>query len=126
VTGLCRQLDTPFAALLKDLAERGLLGQTLVLCLGEFGRTPKINEQNGRDHWSDAFSAVVAGGGVRGGQVLGASDAKGEQVKDHPVTVPDLYATLLSALGVDGKKTYRAQGRPIRLADKGTVVKELF
>jgi uncharacterized protein (DUF1501 family) len=126
VTGLCRQLDAPFAALLKDLADRGLLGQTLVVCLGEFGRTPKVNEQNGRDHWSDAFSAVLAGGGVRGGQIVGASDAKGEQVKERPVTVPDLYATLLSAFGVDGKKTYRTQGRPIRLADKGTVVKELF
>jgi hypothetical protein len=127
VTGLSRQLDAGLAGLVGDLAARGLLGQTLVVCLGEFGRTPEINPQQGRDHWSEVFSAVLAGGGVRGGQVLGASDAKGAHVKDRPVTVPDLYATLLSAFGVSGTQQYRTpEGRPIRLAEKGKVVTELF
>lgn len=120
-------LDPAFAALVADLADRGLLKETLVVCLGEFGRTPKLNEQLGRDHWSDVFSAVLAGGGVRGGQVIGASDAKGEKVKDQPIGIPDLYATLLAAFGIDGTRSYRTpEGRPIRLAEKGKVVKELF
>jgi hypothetical protein len=127
VETLCNQLDPAFAALVSDLAERGLLERTLVLCVGEFGRTPYINDQKGRDHWSQAFSAVMAGGGVLGGRVIGATDARGEHVKDRPVTVPDLYATLLSAFGIGGNRSYRTpDGRPIRLADKGTVVRELF
>jgi uncharacterized protein (DUF1501 family) len=127
VEALSKQLDTGFAALVGDLKERGLLKDTLVLCMGEFGRTPQINAQNGRDHWSEAFSVVLAGGGIRGGQVVGATDAQGEQVKERPVTVPDLYATLLAAFGLDGTRQYRTpEGRPIRLADKGKVVKELF
>jgi uncharacterized protein (DUF1501 family) len=124
---LMKQLDPALASLTRELSERGLLKDTLVLCLGEFGRTPKINGDRGRDHWSDAFSAVLAGGGVKGGQVVGATDAKGELVKERPVTVPDLFATLLSALGVDPTKQYHTPGgRPIRLADKGKVVRELF
>jgi hypothetical protein len=127
VETLCNQLDPAFAALVSDLAERGLLERTLVLCLGEFGRTPHINDQKGRDHWSQAFSAVLAGGGVRGGQVIGATDGRGEHVKDRPVTVPDLYATLLAAFGINGNKSYRTpDGRPIRLADKGAAVRELY
>jgi uncharacterized protein (DUF1501 family) len=127
VTGLEAQLDPAFAGLVADLVDRGRLDETLVLCMGEFGRTPKINDQQGRDHWSDAFSVVLAGGGVKGGQVLGATDEKGEQVKERPVTVPDLYATLLAAFGIDGSKAYRTpEGRPIKLADKGKVVSELF
>jgi uncharacterized protein (DUF1501 family) len=127
VAAQLKLLDPALAALTADLADRGLLKDTLVLCMGEFGRTPKINANQGRDHWSEAFSAVLAGGGVKGGQVLGASDAKGEKVKDRPVTPRDLFATLLSAFGVDGKKTYRTPGgRPIRLADKGQIVSELF
>src|SRR5208283_4619644 len=97
---------------------------TLVLCMGEFGRTPVINPQNGRDHHSDAFSAVLAGGGIRGGQVIGATDAK---VRDRPVTVPDLYASLLSAFGIAPNKQYRTpEGRPIKLADKGKVIEGLL
>jgi uncharacterized protein (DUF1501 family) len=127
VTALSKQLDAGFAGLVADLAERGLLATTLVLCLGEFGRTPQINPQNGRDHWSEVFSAVLAGGGIKGGQVIGASDANGAHVKDRAVTVPDLYATLLAAFGVSGTKQYRTpEGRPIRLAEKGKVVTELF
>jgi uncharacterized protein (DUF1501 family) len=127
VGNLCKQLDPALAALTADLGERGLLGQTLVLCLGEFGRTPTINPQSGRDHWSEAFSLVMAGGGVAGGRVIGATDDAGGAVKDRPVTVPDLYATLLSVFGLDPARSYRTPaGRPIRLADKGKVVTELL
>jgi uncharacterized protein (DUF1501 family) len=127
VSGLLKQLDPALASLVSDLAERKRLEETLVLCMGEFGRTPTINDQGGRDHWSDAFSAVLAGGGMRGGQVLGVTDAKGEQVKERPITVPDFYATLLSACGIDPAKTYRTPaGRPIKLAGKGKPVEELF
>jgi uncharacterized protein (DUF1501 family) len=95
--------------------------------MGEFGRTPQINPQVGRDHWSDVFSIVLAGGGIRGAQMIGASDAKGEKVADRPVSVPDLFATLLGTFGIDGKKVYHTpSGRPIRLAEKGTVITELL
>lgn len=124
---LAKVLDPTLAALTRDLNDRGLLKDTLVLCMGEFGRTPKINEQTGRDHWSEAFSVLLAGGGVKGGQTIGATDEKGEQVKDRPVTIPDYFATLLTALGVDPAKQYRTPGgRPIKLAEKGKVVTELF
>src|SRR5262249_10974528 len=85
VAALLKQLDPALAALTSDLAERGMLEETLVVCMGEFGRTPTINANLGRDHHSDAFSVLLAGGGVRGGQVIGASDEKGEKVKDRPV-----------------------------------------
>jgi len=111
----------------SDLADRGLLEKTLVICMGEFGRTPQINAQMGRDYWSDAFSAVLAVGGIQGGRAIGGSDAKGEKVADRPITVPDLYATLQSACGIDSAKSYHApSGRPIKLAEKGSVVSELF
>jgi uncharacterized protein (DUF1501 family) len=113
--------------LLADLADRKMLDDTLVLCMGEFGRTPVINAQQGRDHWSEAFSVLLAGGGIKGGQVIGSSDAKGAQPKDNPVTVPDLYASLMSAFGIQPTKQYRTpEGRPIKLAEKGKVVEQLF
>jgi len=124
---LMAKLDPAFAALVVALSQRGMLDDTLVICMGEFGRTPTINDSAGRDHWSGAFSAVLAGGGIRGGLVLGSSDETGAAVKDRPVTVPDLFATLLSAFGVDGSRSYQTpEGRPIKLADKGRIVAELF
>ena len=124
---LLAKLDPALAALIAGLSERGLLDETLVLCMGEFGRTPTINGNGGRDHWSESFSALLAGGGVRGGQVIGSSDDKGAQVKERPVTVPDLFATLLSACGIDGTKAYQTpEGRPIKLAENGKIVSELF
>ncbi|MDR3635654.1 MAG: DUF1501 domain-containing protein [Isosphaeraceae bacterium] len=124
---LMGKLDPALSSLVGDLSERGLLDETLVVCVGEFGRTPEINETSGRDHWSDAFSAVLAGGVIRGGMALGSTDATGAAVKDRPVPVPDLFATLLSAFGIDGTKTYTTpEGRPIKLSDKGQVVRELF
>jgi hypothetical protein len=127
VASLCGQLDAPFAALLSDLAARGLLSETLVLCLGEFGRTPTINGNNGRDHWSDAFSAVVAGGGVQGGRMIGATDERGEQVADRPISIPEFYATLLALFGVEPGREYRTpEGRPIRLVTGEKTVPELL
>jgi uncharacterized protein (DUF1501 family) len=126
-TNLMARLDPGLSALIEGLSSRGLLDETLVVCMGEFGRSPTITGNNGRDHWSEAFSAVLAGGGVRGGQMIGASDEAGAKVKDRPVTIPDFFATLLSAFGVDPAQSYTTpEGRPIKLADKGKVVAELF
>ena len=127
VTALAAPLDAALAAFLADLETRGLLGQTLVACFGEFGRAPKINGDNGRDHHNAVFTALLAGGGVRGGQAIGRSDAKGAEVADRPVAVADLHATLLAAFGVDPARQYRTpEGRPIKLTNGGQVVKEAF
>ena len=93
-------LDRALSALLDDLHDRGLLDSTLVVAVGEFGRTPKINDRAGRDHWNACYSALVAGGGVRGGRVVGASDRRGEHPADRPVTPADLGATILARLGI--------------------------
>ena len=118
VKALSEVLDPAWATLLGDLKERGLLDSTLVVWLGEFGRTPKINANAGRDHFPNAWSAVLSGGGVKGGQVVGRTDAAGEKVEDRPVTIPDLIATICRAVGLDPKKQNMSNvGRPIRLAD---------
>jgi uncharacterized protein (DUF1501 family) len=127
VQNLSASLDTGLSTLIDDLKERGMLDQTLVVCVGEFGRTPKINGDNGRDHFPDVFSAVLAGGGIKTGQVLGESTEDGSEIKDRPVSVPDFHATLLTALGVDVMKDYFApDGRLLKLTDKGKVVSELL
>ena len=92
--------DRALSALLDDLHDRGLLDSTLVVAVGEFGRTPKINDRAGRDHWNTCYSALLAGGGVRGGRVVGASDRRGEHPVDRPVTPADLGATILARLGI--------------------------
>ncbi len=119
-------LDQGLSALLDDLAQRGLLEETLVAVAGEFGRTPKINKDGGRDHWGACQSALLAGGGIRGGQVYGSSDARAAYVKDHPVAPEDLLATMYHALGVpsDGEIRDR-QNRPYRLCD-GKPLTSLF
>jgi hypothetical protein len=119
VAALCDQVDPAFNALLDDLRSRGLLERTLVVWMGEFGRTPKINARGGRDHFPRAFSAVMAGGGVRGGQIIGKTNADGTEVADHPVVVPDLMTSLLHAFQVDPNKKYHAGLRPMQLAKKG-------
>jgi uncharacterized protein (DUF1501 family) len=125
--GLCEQLDQPFAALVTDLGDRGMLDKTLVLWMGEFGRTPRINPRAGRDHFPRAFSAVLAGGGIRVGQVLGATDDGGESVKDRPVTEKDLFQTVYQSLGINARKEYMSPiGRPIKPVDGGQVVSELL
>jgi uncharacterized protein (DUF1501 family) len=101
----CPQLDQGLAALLQDLAERGLLSSTLVWCCGEFGRGPKVDWQppwnGGRNHYGNVFTALVAGGGFKGGQVVGASDAKAEEVKDRPVYPVDLLGSIYQLAGID-------------------------
>jgi uncharacterized protein (DUF1501 family) len=124
---LAHQVDPAFAHLVRDLKEHGMLGHTLVVWMGEFGRTPKINPSAGRDHFPRVFNAALAGGGVRGGQIIGASSVDGSEVKDHPVTVPDLMASLCHALHVDTtKEVQTSTGRPIKVVDGGKVVGELF
>jgi hypothetical protein len=124
---LAGQVDPAFAALIRDLKERGMLGRTLVVWMGEFGRTPKINANAGRDHFPRVFNVALAGGGVKGGQIIGASSADGMAVKDDPVTVPDLMASLCHALKVDPtKETMTPIGRPIKVVDGGKVVEKLF
>jgi uncharacterized protein (DUF1501 family) len=118
VKALSEVLDPAWSTLMTDLKERGMLDSTLIVWMGEFGRTPKINANNGRDHFPDAWSTVLAGGGVKGGQAIGKTSADGMKVEDRPVTVPDFLATVCSALGVDPKKTNDSNvGRPIRIVD---------
>ena len=120
-------VDPAYAMLLKDLSERDLLDETIVLWLGEFGRTPRINENDGRDHHTNGWSAVVGGGGVRGGQIVGSTNEDGSQVVSGDVGVPDLFASLCFALGIDGdEENYSRSGRPIRVVNDGTVIEELF
>jgi hypothetical protein len=115
--GLIPSLDLALSALIGDLHDRGLLDETLVVVMGEFGRTPKLNTQGGRDHWPRVFSVALAGGGVRGGQVIGTSDATGESPKDRPVTPSDLAATIYTLLGIDPRRElHTADGRPVRIA----------
>ncbi len=98
---ICPEFDQAFSALLDDLQQRGLLRETLVVAVGEFGRTPRLNEHGGRDHWSGVWSGVLAGGGISGGQCLGASDAHGTAPADRPIEPAELAATILHSLGVD-------------------------
>jgi hypothetical protein len=124
---LCGQLDQPFAALLADLKSRGMLDNTLVIWTGEFGRTPRINPNSGRDHFPRAFTSTLAGGGVKGGQTIGRTDADGEAVADRPVSVNDLLRTVCHSLGIDAdKQNLSSIGRPINIVDGGEVVKEVF
>ena len=111
-------LDPAWTTLLEDLKSKGLLDSTLVVWMGEFGRTPKINGQKGRDHWANSWSTVLSGGGIKGGQVIGKTSADGTTVEERPVAVPDLIATICLALGLDPRKQNQSNvGRPIRLAE---------
>ena len=124
---LCGQLDQPFAALLADLEQRGMLDSTLVVWMGEFGRTPRVNPRGGRDHYPRAFNVALGGCGVKGGQVIGKTDAGGESVDDRPVSVSDLFRTICHGLAIDAdKENMSSIGRPIRIVDGGEVVKEVF
>ena len=112
------ELDRAFSALVEDLQQRGLLDTTLVIMTGEFGRTPEVNVNAGRDHWPNVFSLVMAGAGVPGGHIWGSSDSDGAQVRDNPVEVPDLIATIYQKLGIDYQKEYVSNiGRPFKLSD---------
>jgi len=120
-------LDRGYSALLEDLNSRGLLDNTLVVWFGDFGRTPKINPSAGRDHWASAGVACLGGGGVRTGQVVGATNKLGEFVTDNPVTPADLAATIYTALGVPLDTWFKtADGRPIQLCPEGRAVRQLI
>ncbi len=120
-------LDQGASALLADLDERGMLDSTLVVVTTEFGRTPRINHMAGRDHWPGAFSIVMAGGGLKAGQVIGATDKQAAYVVDRPVSPSDMAATVLAAMGVDPAAIMHTPlGRPIQLAGGGRPVTELF
>ena len=114
------ELDRAYSALLEDLGQRGMLDSTVVIVTGEFGRTPEINAGGGRDHWPNAFSLTISGGGITGGRVYGATDEKGGFVKDNPVQVADLAATLYRKLGIDPDKEYISNiGRPVKIGNNG-------
>ena len=124
---LSGQIDQPTAALITDLKQRGMLDNTLVVWMGEFGRTPKINPRAGRDHFPKVFNAMLAGGGVSGGQVVGSVNKTGIEVADRPVTVQDLFRTIYHTLGIDPDwENISRIGRPIKLVDGGEVVSELL
>jgi hypothetical protein len=119
-------LDRAYAALIGDLRERGLLQSTLVVMMGEFGRTPKINSLGGRDHWPRAGFVCLAGGGVRGGQVIGATNPHGETPTARPVSPQDLAFSILKLLGVDpGQELITPSGRPVRMLNEGSFISEL-
>ena len=121
VRTLSSVLDPGWSNLIVDLRQRGLLDSTLIVWMGEFGRTPRINPQRGRDHFPNAWSAVLAGGGIRGGQVYGRISADGMTVEENQVRVPQLMATICRALGIDHTKQNMSNvGRPIRIADHGS------
>jgi Protein of unknown function (DUF1501) len=126
VASLSDTLDAGWSALVDDLNDRGMLDSTLIVWMGEFGRTPKINANNGRDHFPLAWSTVLMGGGIRGGQAIGKTAADGMSVVDRPIVVGDFLATICHGLGIDtNKQNVSNVGRPIRIIDpKATPIKE--
>lgn len=120
-------MDPAISSLLVDLAERDLLDSTVILVIGEFGRTPHINPFEGRDHWPHGFSCLVGGGGLRGGVVIGATDPEGlKKEPSDPVTIPDLCATILKTLQIDyARELLTPIGRPLKLSE-GTPLERLL
>jgi hypothetical protein len=119
VKALCGILDPAWGMLMSDLKERGLLDSTLIVWMGEFGRTPRINQARGRDHWPNSWSTVLAGGGIKGGQAVGKTSRDGMEITERPVAVPDFLATVCKVLGINHEKQNNSNvGRPIRIADK--------
>ena len=127
ISGIAKQVDPAMAALITDLEDRKMLDTTTVVWLGEFGRTPTISPRGGRDHFPRAFSCVLAGGGIRGGQVIGKTSADGSSIEQRPVTVPDLFVSLSKTLAIDPRhENHSPLGRPLKIVDGGEVVQELF
>jgi hypothetical protein len=124
---LLPELDKGMGSLVNDLRKRGLLEHTMVIWMGEFGRTPRINQNAGRDHWPRSWSIVMGGGGLKGGQVIGATDKDGVDITDRPIGVTDVIATMTKAMGIDVATQYTTpRGRPIKIVDGGTPIKELI
>ena len=125
--GFLPHFDRAYSALIKGLEQPGLLSSTLVIAWGEFGRTPKVNADAGRNHYPNVFGAALAGGPVKGGRVVGSSDAKGAFPKADPKTPLDVLATLYHHLGVDTAAQYpNGTGRPISVLPEGKAIEELF
>lgn len=124
---LCAEVDPAYSTLITDLEQRGMLENTLVVWMGEFGRTPKIKADGGRDHYSKGWPVVLAGGGVKGGQVIGATDFDGVDVSDRPISIPDLFVSFCHVMGLEPHAEYvTSDGRPIKLVEGGTLIPELF
>jgi uncharacterized protein (DUF1501 family) len=124
---LLPQFDPAIATLVRDLSDRGLLEKTLVIVTGEFGRTPRINKNAGRDHWGPSFTVLLAGGGVQGGRVIGASDERAERPADQPHGPEDLFATASHLLGIDPQEEFfTPEGRPIKVVNDGKVIRSLL
>ncbi|MBS0204688.1 MAG: DUF1501 domain-containing protein [Planctomycetes bacterium] len=127
VKGLARQCDPALAALIADLKQRGLFDKTLIVWTGEFGRTPRINPRTGRDHWPRNFNALLAGGGIKGGQVIGETSKDGTSLTKDPVSVPDLFCSICKSLNVNpAKENMSPIGRPMKIVDGGQPVEGLF
>jgi len=121
------EFDAGFSALVQDMHDRGLLADTLLVCMGEFGRTPKINKDAGRDHWAPAASMLFAGAGVQAGKIIGATDKDGAFATEDPVRPADVAFTILDALGINPKKhLHLPDGRPAEILDQGAVIDKLF
>ena len=113
--------------LVADLAQRGLLENTMIVWMGDFGRTPRINQNAGRDHWPRSWSIVMGGGGIKGGQAVGDTDKDGIDIVDRPVGVMDVIATMTKAMGIDLATQYTTpRGRPIKVVDDGKPISELI
>jgi uncharacterized protein (DUF1501 family) len=131
VKKLSGEVDPAVTSLITDLQNRGRLDSTLIIWMGEFGRTPKINTRGakpGRDHYPRAWTTVLAGGGIKGGQVIGKTDKEGAAVEERPISALDFLATVCGVLGIDASKQNTSPGgRPVRIVDKGaTPIKELL
>ncbi|MGA2660030.1 MAG: DUF1501 domain-containing protein, partial [Verrucomicrobiota bacterium] len=120
------EFDRAFAALIRDLDQRGQLDSTLVLVTTEFGRTPKVNGTGGRDHYPKVFSIVLAGGDIKRGCVVGATDPTGSEAESDPLEVPDYAATIYQLLGIDYEKTLLAGNRPVKIVKDGEAAKGLL
>jgi hypothetical protein len=125
-TRLLPELDKGMSALVGDLAQRGLLDSTMIVWMGDFGRTPRINQNAGRDHWPRSWSIVMGGGGIKGGQTVGDTDKDGIDIVDRPVNVMDVTATMTKTMGIDLATQYTTpRGRPMKVVDGGAPIKEL-
>lgn len=126
-TTLLPQFDAAISTLFRDLSDRGLLDTTTVVITGEFGRTPRINKNAGRDHWGPAFTVLLGGGGIKGGVVVGSSDARAERPAVNPYRPEDLAATIYRQMGIDGREEFRTpEGRPVPIVNNGRVIEELI
>ena len=120
-------LDQGMSALFEDLEQRELLQDTVIIWMGEFSRTPRINQNAGRDHWARSWSVVVGGGGINGGIAVGATNSDGTRVDTEPYTSQDVMASVCKALDISLTTTFTSNnGRPMRIANSGKIIKELF